>query len=385
MIIYGENRSSGPICLTDSECNKPFARASINTFNIHVDETFGSLIKIRVWHSNRGDDPDWYLHQVIITDSETKQKWHFFVNRWLAVNRDDGSLSYEAKTFNDSDVSKFRDFFIIRTARGFANDHLWISIFTRPPHSPFTRCQRFACCMSILFTAMIANAMFYGVGALSKDDSFYIGPLKLSFNAIKIGIQSAMIAIPVNVIIVMIFKKGQSKTNEDAETSGASRFQKILVYLGWFICNATILSSAVYVVFYSMQWGKEISNNWLISVIVSSVQDIFVTGPIKVIVLACILSSILKSPPKEDKITNTSKPSVIKGNNRFVEQPEETELEKAKIYNEQKAQLYKTIRKLVRLTVLFLLFATTCYGNRDSSRFMLTKSVNEVFRNFEKV
>ena len=41
------------------------------------------------------------------------------------------------------------------------DDHLWISIMSRPTKSSFTRLQRLTCGVSLLFSTMIANAMFY--------------------------------------------------------------------------------------------------------------------------------------------------------------------------------------------------------------------------------
>jgi len=75
----------------------------------------------------------------------------------------------------------------------------------------------------------------------------------------------------------------------------------------------------------------------------------------------------------------------MKGNDRIIEQPEEKELEKAKIFEQNKAKLFKILRQWIRIVALFTLFATVCYGNRDRSRFLLTKSVKDIFHRFDKV
>ena len=53
--------------------------------------------------------------------------------------------------------------------------------------------------------------------------------------------------------------------------------------------------------FYSMIWGKEKSNKWITSVIVSLVQDIFFVQPLKVIIVASLLSFLFRKPPEEDR------------------------------------------------------------------------------------
>lgn len=388
IVIYGDHGCTKPICITTRSDDDAilFARGSINTFNLLLDKSLGTLIKIKIWHDNTGTSPSWYAHQVMITDQTSHEKQHFFINRWLAVDKGDGRIVTETRAFNKGDGNGFRDFFILRTARGFANDHLWLSLFTRPPHNPFTRSQRLACCMSILFAAMITNAMFYQLGSKAGDDKFNIGPIQINLSAIKIGVQSAFIAIPINVIIVMLFKKASNMENEDGETERNERcpLSRIMVTLAWVLNCSVILTSAAFIVFYSMQWGKETSNNWLASVFVSSFQDIFITSPIKVVCIAVILSAILTKPPKEDDIRYRKKASKVV-NPSTIEQPEDEELEKARLYDQQKEEMFTVIRKLFRLIVLFILFMIVCHGNRDRSRFMFTKSVQDVFRGFGKV
>lgn len=45
--------------------------------------------------------------------------------------------------------------------KSMADDHLWFSVFLRPPRSRFTRVQRLSSCMALLYLSMLVNAMFY--------------------------------------------------------------------------------------------------------------------------------------------------------------------------------------------------------------------------------
>ena len=190
MRIFGEEASTSPIPLSDSFSGKIyFARGSVNNFTLSWPYSLGRLHKIKIWHDNSGKSPSWFFHGVAIVDAQTGEKYHFVGNRWLALEKGDGKIEAEIKVSSKKELSGFKNLFYDRTSRSLGDGHLWLSLFTRPPHNPFTRCQRLACCLSILFATMVTNAMFYQFGASPKD-TFQIGPLKLSWTQIKIGIHS---------------------------------------------------------------------------------------------------------------------------------------------------------------------------------------------------
>lgn len=49
--------------------------------------------------------------------------------------------------------------------RALCESHLWLSLFERPPRSPFTRLQRATCCALLLQLVMVANALWYSIVA----------------------------------------------------------------------------------------------------------------------------------------------------------------------------------------------------------------------------
>jgi len=55
----------------------------------------GYLACIRIWHDNsgKGRHAGWYLNYIIVRDIQTHEKYHFILNRWLAVDEDDGMVS----------------------------------------------------------------------------------------------------------------------------------------------------------------------------------------------------------------------------------------------------------------------------------------------------
>ena len=59
-------------------------------------------------------------------------------------------------------------------------------------------------------SAMLVNALFYK-NDQDADPTIQIGPLKFSWRQVVVGLQSALIVTPVNLLIVAIFKNTAEK------------------------------------------------------------------------------------------------------------------------------------------------------------------------------
>ena len=324
IVIYGDDRDTDVIPLNCSTmCNKKlFARGSVNTFMLSLKESLGDLSHIKIWHDNSGDNPQWFINKIVIRDPKTDTTWYFVCNRWLAAEREDGKIERVLYVSSPAEINSFRNKFYSRASAGLGDGHIWLSVVTRPPASPFTRVQRVSCCLSVLMSAMVTNAMFYQFGAEDTSDSFQLGPLVLSWRQIIIGIQSAVVVVPVNVLIVFIFRNSRSKhevtqaynTNSDSLTQEQEVSRKsgcvlprFFLYVAWALCILTSLTSATFTVFYSMMWGTDVSNKWLTSIIVSFTQDVLFIQPIKVVIVASLLALIIKKAPEDDSVKDQLK------------------------------------------------------------------------------
>ncbi|KAL9952359.1 hypothetical protein ACROYT_G039604 [Oculina patagonica] len=406
MIVYGEETRSETLRLFDTYSNKMlFARASINNFIVSLPDNLHSPIMIKLWHDNSGDNPSWYVNQVVIKDLETEEKWYFLCSRWLAVDKEDGNVEVDIPLASKSDLSSFKYQFYTRVSKSLGDGHIWLSVVTRPPHSPFTRAQRLSCCICVLLCAMLAGAMFYQFGE-KQEDTVKFGPLRFSLKQLVIGVQSAVIVVPLNLLIVAIFRNiklpysnNQDPHHEDEESGGnvadSPKKKKVrspgclphfFVYIGWLLCILASLVAGTIVVFYSVQWGKEISNQWLTSALISFFQDVALMQPIKVIAVALLLALILKKPP-EEKTAQSAKDSALDVNkNVDVVAPTGEELLEARKYREN---IVETISNLVEI-LLFLVFVVCLfvivYGNRGYSRYRLTSNLENMFKeSFEEI
>ena len=394
IILFGENGSTPPIPLSQKHLQQRFfARGSVNTFTIHLAESLGSLFKIQIWHDNSGTSPAWFFHQVLITEPETQEKWYFLGNRWLALEKGNGKISAEIKAAGNEEYLAFRNLFHFRGAKTLGEKHLWLSLFTKAPHSTFTRCQRLSCCLSILMATMVTNAMFYKQG-LEPEDTFKVGPIELSWTQIKIGLQSGLVAIPVNALVVAIFRNIKpavllrSEDNllqSDEDSNRTCYCPYFCVYIGWVLCIVTSLVSAAFVVFYSLMWGKEVANQWLASVMISFFQDVIVIQPVKVALLVSLLSLIIKKPIENDEVHGQAQSNQTFDTKGTSYPPKDEELHRIRKARMMRTRLVKFLIEITVFVLFIVLLMIVCYGNRKRTRYELTDAVRKLFARFDEV
>ncbi|XP_078351488.1 polycystin-1-like protein 2 [Oculina patagonica] len=393
IVINGENGTSGVITLTDPLARrKYFSRGSVNNFTLTLPSSLGKLTDIRIWHDNTGSNPAWFLQQVFITDQQTDEMWYFFANQWLSLDNRSGSIELNIKAAQEDELTAFKPLFYARTARSLGEGHIWISVFTRPPHNPFTRCQRLTCCLSFVFTAMVTNAMFYQFDQIPTD-TFKFGPLVMSWTQIKIGIQSSVIAIPANLLVILIFRNTKQATSKEIYDPGQNTNKQktpgclppVFVYVAWCLSLLISLTGAAFTVFYSLMWGADISNQWLTSILVSLVQDILVTQPIKVLALATLLSLLIRKPPEQDPVIGPSLFKSEKGEAVSAKRKRRKELADDKDASSKKWSMLETVKEVVSLLIFGFLLLVVTYGDLDPARFQFTKSTRDIVGGFEEV
>lgn len=279
-------------------------------------------------------------------DLRTEERWYFICERWLAVEEDDGKVERILPVASEQELTHFQHLFVSKTVRELGDGHLWFSVVTRPANSPFTRVQRVSCCLSLLCCTMVTNAMFYQIGGGGETTTMIqIGSYEFDLRGFIIGIQASLIVFPVNFALVQIFRNvrpKEVKRQRDIETTekqdedfvdisrcsslegiqNASSEAQIIekepednrqkepstekkkkkglphgfVYVAWVLCFLASVTSAVFTVFYSLSWGPEIANKWLIAFVTSFFQSILIIQPLKVVLAALLFAIIIKKP-----------------------------------------------------------------------------------------
>ena len=386
---------------TKGESLDIFARGSVNGFILIVNQTLGPLKEITLQHDNDGENPSWFVETVTIRDRQTEEQWTFSVNRWLAVEKEDGLIEV---TVNNKDTITFSNQVRSRFGRKIADSHLWISVFGKACSSTFTRVQRASCCLSVLFSVMIANAMFYNIGGES-DGAILVGPFKFSLRQIIVGVQSGLIVAPVNILIVFLFKSSkprEKKENKYLEVSPAQllvdhvrdtgcMLPHFCVYFGWFLCFVTTLTAAAFTLFYSLMWGKEVAEQWLSSILISNSQDIFVVQPTKVMVAVVAVSLLLTwNKDNNDSDAETERGDTCEDDIDFlIDNPKErfkrSRLEMIRERTKKELKLAGMMKEIVIHLVFVFFLAMVCYGNKNSYRFMMTQTLLDPFTKFDQV
>ena len=382
------------------ESSEIFARGAIDGFVLITNQSLGPLKEITLEHDNTGENPSWFVETVIIKDRQTEERWVFPINRWLAVEKDDGEIEVTVDTKN---TTSFSDQVRSRFGRKIADSHLWMSVFGKACSSTFTRVQRASCCLSVLFSAMIANAMFYNIGGES-DGAIQVGPFKFSWKQIVIGVQSGLIIAPINILIVLLFKSSRPRANKGDKYKECEPAQKFVdeirdtgcmlphfcVYIGWFLCFVTTLTAATFTLFYSLMWGKEVAEQWLASILISSSQDIFVVQPTKVMLAVVIVALLMTRNKDNNEDAERDREDDCESYIDFLsDNPKEKfkrdKLEAMRRRTKKETQLTAMMRDIVLHLIFVFFLAIVCYGNKNANRFLMTRTMIDPFTKFDTV
>lgn len=79
-------------------------------------------------------------------------------------------------------------------------------------------------------------------------------------------------------------------------------------YFAWILLILTSFTAAFFVVLYGFQFGKDKSAQWISSMMISFVQDVFVSQPIKILFLGLFVALIVKKPADDEEEDNKKKP-----------------------------------------------------------------------------
>ena len=311
MVFYGSSGNSGPITVS-RDLDRPrvlLSRGSVEKYVMSVSTSLGTLHHAYIWHDNSGESPSWFLDYVVVRRRDNGDEWKFVCNQWFCPERDEIVRKLLVKRTNS--LPNFREAFRLKLSGTLYESHLWMSSVTKRPRSSFTRVQRVTCCLCVVLMAMLANAMFFNLGGETTVNTIKIGPLKVSMRQIMITLQSCLVIAPINFLIVVIFKNSKATfgkccgkvyrvTEEHDPADDEKPLHHVFVYIAWFLCFATAVTSATVVFFYSLMWGKETADEWLSSIVMSITMDILAIQPLRLVILAAV-GAIVITKAKQTK------------------------------------------------------------------------------------
>ncbi|XP_028400602.1 uncharacterized protein LOC114523771 [Dendronephthya gigantea] len=213
--VSGSEEDLGPRVLYDPT-RQCFQRSAIDTFLISSRDFIGDISYLQIWHDNTGVSPSWYLDKIVIRDLSDKKSYVFFNETWLAVENTHCEVQKLLFPACKDEISQFKRLFNSTIHSKLRDQHLWFSLLSRPVESRFTMVQRLSCCLTLLYTTMLANAMFYqGAVSNTTESSLVVGPFILGLREVAVGIFSALVIVPVNAGLVWMFRNLERKPAED--------------------------------------------------------------------------------------------------------------------------------------------------------------------------
>ena len=321
---------------------------------------------------------------------------------------------------------------------------------------------------------MVTNAMFYELADAKENFKLKFGPINFTWRELIIGVQSSLIVLPVNLLIITIFRytapekscvgeatgeprkqdskgatkekseqatkdktdktsKETKKTKTDLKSKEPTKTEKSkgkkglaepyckgneaksigrrttpqlkrkkklrlphwFNYVGYTLALLTSFTGAMFTMFYSMIWGKEKSDKWITSVIVSLVQDIVFLQPLKVVLLASILAILFRKPPEEerdevedDELLEMKKGKIkdatpdedkTKNTKPVYSLPDPIEVALAREKRLNQVKMAKIFSQVGLQLFFVLLLSIATYGSRSVDRFFLSKNIQDVF------
>nr|XP_047125060.1 polycystic kidney disease protein 1-like 2 isoform X1 [Hydra vulgaris] len=393
-----------------------FQRSSSDSFILTTPNCLGDLTYIRLWHDNRGGG--WYLRNVEVLDLQTDKRYYFMAKCWVAIDKGDCLLDVTIPVSASDELTHFNYKFTTRVRNDFFEKHLWFSIFTRPPRSIFNRCERLSVAVLLVVVQMTASTMFYG--KVSNDPAINNKVLGINFSwqQIYVALISACITVPVEIIFVHVFhlinpyykfalKKKDIESNTCStfdENNFKKEIQKKKVfylpywakYVTWSFCVIAILSCSCVVLLYGMSFGNKKSLDWLISVILSMVNDVFVMQPIKIFIIAIITALVIKKIDDTQKYFADDQAKILAHNENWlhnfhrrlsifehvelsISPPDEHLIESIKESRMHKLRLYSLVRELLFYFIFALLVFYLAYASHGNYSFTQTNDIESLF------
>uniref|UniRef100_UPI0037E95008 polycystin-1 n=1 Tax=Semicossyphus pulcher TaxID=241346 RepID=UPI0037E95008 len=193
-----------------------FQRGSLDQFHLETDDNLGEVWKIRMWHDNTGLDPSWYVQHVVVWDPQTDYMFFFLLEDWLSVeNQKNGTVDKEVLASCPEELFQFRRVFRSQLMFGMIEHHLWLSLWERPAHSHFTRCQRVTCSALMLHLYSALGALWYGAVGTKGHSGPVSAQLLVNMEAVAVGMSVAALVFPFQCFLCFLFRKCQLQVAED--------------------------------------------------------------------------------------------------------------------------------------------------------------------------
>ncbi|XP_075878911.1 polycystin-1-like protein 2 [Nelusetta ayraudi] len=164
------------------------------------------------------------------------------------------------------------------------------------------------------------------------------------------------------------------------------------VFVGWTLVIATSGVSGYFTMMYGLTYGKERSISWLISMVVSFFESLFITQPLKVLGFAAFFALVLKKIDQEEygepqidvTLGNTDDPDMVRAARRdstcsFYQPPPPTDIERMRSNMIKEQKVVGLIQEIVAYIGFMWMLLLVAYGQRDPNAYLLTQHIRQSF------
>ncbi|CAL8282591.1 unnamed protein product [Merluccius merluccius] len=202
--LYGVTKSGARHLQRDGA----FQRGGLDHFHLETPHSLGEVWKIRLWHDNTGLEPSWYVQQVVVWDPQTDHMFFFLVEDWLSVeSQTNGTVEKQVLASCPEELSGFRRVLCSQLLFGATERHLWMSVWTCPTHSTFTRGQRVTCGALLLHLYMALAAVWYGAVGTGTHSGPISADMMLSAETVAVGMTVSVLVFPLQCVLCFLFRK----------------------------------------------------------------------------------------------------------------------------------------------------------------------------------
>jgi polycystin 1L2 len=148
----------------------------------------GEIEFLHIGHDNSGKGwmkDSWFLKTVVVHDLQTREKYYFIYENWLAIDEENGlEVVLQAATGEQKlDLPYLTERL---TKEKLTDEHLWFSTILRPTQSSFNSTDRITCCMVLICFLMLTNILYFEKIEEAKDSNEIVyGPIRVSLATVS--------------------------------------------------------------------------------------------------------------------------------------------------------------------------------------------------------
>ncbi|XP_060599389.1 polycystin-1-like protein 3, partial [Ruditapes philippinarum] len=160
------------------------------------------------------------------------------------------------------------------------------------------------------------------------------------------------------------------------------------IYLAWFLLVSATLVSAFYVVLYSMEWGKQKSEEWVTMLLLSIFQSIFCVDPVKILLMAVVFAMLFRKMSSPStlitrshviKYFSTSSRKKCDATRMTASNFNRTQLKETQVKNSEDKKSLNNLYDCISTTVLIWILLSISYSSRDSRSYELYQYIENTF------